>query len=807
MSLKCRVNVPIFLKIDGMEFCSPGALVLMFCSLIQSSLAQSYLPEKNNQRIVVKPSTPLGAYAFSLFDVRLLERSPFKHAQDQDLAYLLALRPDRLLHRFHTNAGLPPKAEVYKGWESQGLSGHTLGHYLSASAMMYASTGEERLKERMNYIVDELEKCQQARRTGYVGAIPNEDSVFWKVQHGIIKSSGFDLNGAWSPWYTVHKVMAGLTDTYVYTGNQKALKVVTGMADWTETILKDLNEEQLENMRRCEYGGMNDVLVHIFELTGNKKYLDLSYKFHDHFVLDELAKKVDPMPGKHANTNIPKVTGCARRYTMVPTERDKTIAGFFWETMVNNHTYVIGGNSNYEYCGDPGKLSDRLSDATSETCNTYNMLKLTRYLFALNPSSQYGDYYERALYNHILASQNPGDGMVAYFVPLRMGAKKSFSTPYETFTCCVGSGMENHAKYTEGIYFEGNDGSLFVNLFIPSELNWKERGLTLKQETNFPEGNRLKYTFVMKQAQLFSFKIRRPKWADGEVAVLVNGKPVKVESDATGFLVITRKWKNKDRIEIALPMEVYSEPMPDNPNRIALLYGPVVLAGQLGSEMPDPIYGTTVLLTDNKNVTDWLQHVPDENLAFQTQSVARPVDVKLIPFYKSNEQYYNVYWDFFTTEEWQARQAEYEAEKKRIADIETRTIDHIRIGEMQPERDHNLTAGERSYVSYAFGRAGREARTGAFFEFDMKVDAASANALLCTYIGDDRNRAFELVVDGEKIATQQLQGSTTGRFFDEVYPIPHELIEGKTTVRIRVQPIENKTAGRVFGCRTIRVQK
>ncbi|MFZ5999428.1 MAG: beta-L-arabinofuranosidase domain-containing protein, partial [Bacteroidota bacterium] len=258
--------------------------------------------------------------------MRLLGESPFKNAMNKDADYILSLEPDRLLHRFHANAGLPTKGEVYGGWESDGLSGHTLAHYLSAAAMMYAATGDGRFKEKSDYTIAELARCQQARKTGYVGAIPKEDSIFWKLQHGIIKTSGFDMNGGWSPWYTVHKVMAGLTDAYLYTNNQQALQVVIGIADWTENILKDLNDEQLESMRKCEYGGMNDILVHLYELTGNKKYLDLSYKFHDHFVLDELAKKVDPMPGKHSNTNVPKAIGCARRYELTGDEKDYTIA-------------------------------------------------------------------------------------------------------------------------------------------------------------------------------------------------------------------------------------------------------------------------------------------------------------------------------------------------------------------------------------------------------------------------------------------------------------------------------------------------
>ncbi|MCX7638446.1 MAG: glycoside hydrolase family 127 protein [Cyclobacteriaceae bacterium] len=773
-----------------------------FCFALAT--AQSYAPVKQAYGVAVSPKVPLKAYAVPLSQVKLLPGSIFHHARLLDSAYLLSLEPDRLLHRFHLHAGLPVKGEIYRGWESDGLSGHTLGHYLSACAMMYASTGADAFKQRTDYIVSELDRCQQARRTGYVGAIPNEDSIFYKVKRGIIKTAGFDLNGGWSPWYTVHKVMAGLADVYVHTGNPQALKVLKGMADWTADIVGGLTPDQQEAMLQCEYGGMNDVLVHLYELTGEKKYLDLSYRFHDRFVLDELAKQRDVMPGKHANTNIPKVTGCVRRYLHTESEADKTIGNFFWNTMVNQHTYVIGGNSNYEYCGDPGKLNDRLSDNTCETCNTYNMLKLTRMLFLLQPSARLGDYYERALYNHILASQHPQSGMMCYFVPLRMGARKTFSSPFNTFTCCVGSGMENHVKYNEGIYYEGEDGSLWVNLFIASELNLKNRELIIRQETRFPENSKVDFVFSVKKPTSLELKIRKPKWVVGEVTMEINGKKLPVTTTADGFLVISRKWKTGDRLTLNLPMNLYTESIPDNPNRIAILYGPIVLAGVLGKEMPDPVYGTTVLLTDNRNVQSWLKPIADQPLAFQTQQVARPQDVKLVPFYKVFEDYYNVYWDFFTPADWAKRQQAYEAEKKRQQEIENRTVDWIRLGEMQPERDHNLRASERSYVSQALGRSGREVRLGGYFEFDMKTDPSGPNTLMCTYIGDDRNRAFDFLVDGVKIATQELTGGESQRFFDVEYKIPLELTRGKQKVTVRVQAHTGKTAGRVFGCRVLK---
>jgi DUF1680 family protein len=768
-------------------------------------IAQSYLPEKSNSKFKVLPVIKPQAYAFNLKDVRLIDSSPFKHAMEIDGGYMLSLSADRLLNRFYKNSGLQPKDSAYGGWESEGLSGHTLGHYLSACSMMYASTGDERFRQRVDYIVAKLAKCQAARKTGYVGAIPNEDSIFYKVQRGEIKSGGFDLNGGWSPWYTVHKVMAGLEDAYLYCDNDKALNIVTKMSDWTATIVDPLTDDQRQKMLKCEFGGMNDVLANIYAITGDKKYLDLSYKFYDDFLMQPLAEgKPDPLAGRHSNTNIPKAIGSARQYELTSNKSDETIAGSAWNILVNEHTYVNGGNGNYEYLGQPGKLNDALSDNTTESCCTYNMLKLTGHLFTWQPNARLMDYYERALYNDILASQNPNDAMMLYFEPLRMGGKKDFSDSTNTFTCCVGSGMENHSKYTEDIYFEGADGSLYINLFIPSTLNWKDKNVVITQHTNYPESGATSIIISTKRSIAFPVKIRQPWWAKNNGLIKINGNAFKAEKDANGFLVINKKWNDNDKIEIAFDMSLYTESMPDNKNRVALLYGPLVLAGNLGDTMPDPVYGTPVLLTDDRDVNDWV--VKDDNapLTFHTKNTGKPFDVTLSPFYKNIDNHYSVYWDYFTNADWSARQAEYEAEKKHQQQIEAQTIDNFRIGEMQPERDHNLKSSEQSYVDEAYGRTGREVRKDGFFSFDMKVDGDKPTALLFTYIGDDNNRSFDILIDDVKIASVELTGKAAGKFYDEEYVIPGNLLKDKSTINVKVQSTNGKTAGRVFGVRTIR---
>jgi hypothetical protein len=538
------------------------------------------------------------------------------------------------------------------------------------------------------------------------------------------------------------------------------------------------------------------VLVNTYAITGEKRYLDLSYKFHDRRILDSLSRGLDDLQGKHSNTQIPKIIGCARRYELTGDEKDKTIAEFFWRTVVKDHSYATGGNSNYEYLGAPDKLNNYLSDNTTETCNTYNMLKLTRHLFALHPSAALMDYYEKALYNHILASQNHEDGMMCYFVPLRMGTKKEYSDPFHTFTCCVGSGMENHVKYGESIYYRGKDGSLYVNLFIPSRLNWKERGVTIGQETKLPASDSVVLTVGVVKPVAFALRIRQPFWTS-DPRVLVNGRMMKAVAGEDGYIMLTRTWKNNDRVVVHLPESFRAEPMPDNADRIALFYGPVLLAGLFGNVEPDPMKGVPVLVTSQKDPNKWIER---DGLVFHTRHVGQPADVELIPFNRTGNEYYSVYWDRFTPEGWAMRQDEYREEKKQQQEMEDRTIDRVRLGEMQPERDHSFT-GEELETGEEHGQKWRSAERGGNFSFMMKVDSSASNTLICSYWGaDHRGRLFHIQIDGQTIATQNLDGFKESRFYEVKYAVPQGLVKGKTSVNVRfVAKSRNNSVGPVYG--------
>ncbi len=749
----------------------------------------------------ITPVIPMPARPFDPRDIRLLE-GPFQKAIERDHAYLLRLEPDRLLSWFRKEAGLEPKAPVYGGWEKQGVAGHTLGHYLSACSRMYRDTGDQELLRRVNDIVEELGRCQDANGNGYVGAIPRGKEIFAEISRGEIRSAGFDLNGGWVPWYTMHKVMAGLRDAWLYCDNAQARTILVRVADWADQTTRALTDAQWQKMLACEHGGMNEVLADVYALTGDDKYLALAKKFYHRAILDPLAAQRDELAGKHANTQIPKLIGAARLYELTGDEKFATMSKFFWETVTEHHSYVTGGNSDGEHFGQPDHLNNRLSPNTTETCNTYNMLKLTRRLFMREPEATYADYYERAVWNHILASQNPEDGMVCYFVSLKPGGHKSFLTPFDSFACCTGTGLENHARYGDNIYFHG-DNDLYLNLFIASELNWPEKGLRLRQETDFPKTGRVKLTFACARPQTLALKIRHPFWASG-MQVLVNGAAIENTGRPQSYLTVEREWKDGDEVELDLPLGLRTEAMPDNPNRIAIFYGPILLAGDLGPRGGEP--RVPVLVTDGRPVNDWVRPVAGQSLVFRTQDVGRPEDVELRPFYQFYKRDYSVYWDVFTQPAWEAREAAYRAEQERRKELEARTVDDLAMGEMQPERDHHLL-GERTGAGDFNGRKWRHATDGGWFSFEMKVAADAPQDLVVTYWGSDTgNREFDVLVDGEKIATQKLSMNKPGEFFDQVYPLPAALVKGKDQVTVRFQAHPGAWAGGVFGVRLVKRQ-
>jgi uncharacterized protein len=763
----------------------------------------------------VSPAVALQVLPFAPKDVRLLD-GPFKRAMDRDAAYLLSLEPDRLLSGFREEAGLTPKAGKYGGWEAQGVAGHTLGHYLSACSRMYQDTGDKRFLDRVNYVVAELARCQQANGDGYVAAIPNGKKIFGEIARGEIRSQDFDLNGGWVPWYTLHKEFAGLIDAGRFCDSTAALAVATNLANWAQATTKNLTAAQWQKMLVCEQGGMNESLAELYALTGNTNYLVLAEKFYHQAVMDPLARGDDILDGLHSNMQIPKTIGAARLYELTGQQRYEDIAKFFWNRVALHRSYAIGGNGDAEHFFPTNDFARHVDAATCETCCTYNMLKLSRHLFEWSPDAGIMDFYERALYNDILASQDPETGMFVYLMSLEPGGFKTYSTPHDSFWCCVGSGMENHARYADAIYLH-NDHSLYVNLFIPSQLTWPEKGLVLRQDTKFPESDSTRLTFQCALPVKLALAIRWPSWAQPPLTVSVNGRKQKVSGQPGSYFTLDREWHDGDQVEVRLPMNLRMEPLPGATNLVAVLYGPIVLAGELGTNgMPPSVYAK-----DQTQFLHWpapsapvlvsapgslCQHIvaTGRPLTFRTRGVGRPEDVTLVPLYQIHAQRYSVYWNVLTEPEWKAHEEARKADIQRQQDLKARTVDELQPGDKQSELDHRVQ-GEKSDPVEALGRSLRHAYDGGWFAYDLAVPANAPADLIVTYWGGETGqRTFDILVNDRRIATQSLHQDEPGHFWDKGYPLPDELTKGTNQVTVKFKAHPGNYAGGVFGLRVVR---
>jgi DUF1680 family protein len=609
-------------------------------------------------------AVPAAARPLPLSAVRLTG-GPLKHAQDLDAEYLLKLEPDRMMAYFRTRSGLQPRAQGYGGWDGDGrnLTGHIAGHYLSAVSLMYAATGDPRFKERADTIVREMKEVQEKNGDGYLGALAGGKERFAEVAQGNIRSGSFDLNGLWSPWYVEHKIFAGLRDAYRYTGSRTALEVEGKFADWTEGILSKLDDTQDQRMLNTEFGGMSEVLADLYADTGDRRWLNLSDRFEHRAVLDPLARQEDRLGGLHGNAQIPKLIGSLARYLYTGNAADGAAARFFWDVVVFHHSFATGGHGKDEYFGPPDKLSDRVDGRTDESCNVYNMLKLTRTLFTIHPEIKYAEFQERALFNHVLGSLDPEDGRMCYMVPVGRGVQHEYQDMLRSFTCCVGTGMENHALHGAGIYYEAGD-RLWVNMYVPSTAEWKAAGGRLAMDTRFPEGESAALQLTLKSPRRFTLALRRPSWAGAGFTLKVNGKAVQSLPGPGSYVVLKRTWKSGDTVTLTLPKTLRAEPLPDNPRRVALMWGPLVLAGDLGPERPrrggrpGQAEAAPVFVAAERPVADWLKPVADQPGSFRSDGVGRDRDVDFVPFYRLHRRTYAVYWDLSTPQEWDKKAAE-----------------------------------------------------------------------------------------------------------------------------------------------------
>ena len=717
-----------------------------------------------------------------------LKPSIYSRAVEANRRYLLSLDPGRLLHNFHASAGLPSQGEVYGGWEARGIAGHTLGHYLSACSLLHAQTGDPAVRERVVAIVRELARIQAAQGDGYIGGTTVERDgqvvdgkiVFEELRRGDIRTGGFDINGGWVPLYTWHKVHQGLIDAHRLAEAPEALPVMLGMAGYLATILEGLNDDQMQRLLVAEYGGLNESYAETHAITGDRRWLELAKRIHDRRVLNPLAEGRNTLPGLHANTQIPKIIGLARLHELTGDPVSALAARFFYKTVTEEHSYVIGGNSDREHFGPPGVISPFITERTCEACNSYNMMRLTRHLYGWKPDGALFDFYERVHLNHIMAHQHPETGMFVYFTPLNSGAKRVYSTPENSFWCCVGSGMESHAKHGESIWWAGDD-TLFVNLFIPSTLDWRERGLKLEMDTEYPFEERVRLRIDRTGNGPLALALRTPGWCAAP-SVRVNGRVVEAER-RDGYAVIWREWQAGDEVTLDLPMSVRVEATPDDPRMVAFLSGPLVLAADLGPA--DLVFEGQAPALIAAAVDGALRPLDGAHRFAIPQ--ATPAALIMSPFFNQYDRRTAVYFPLFTTDQWAAEAAGFSAARRDKVELEARTVDLIHLGEMQPERDHEFRSNHSDLIAFA-GRSGRQAwwGVGNYIEFDMAVRPGPLT-LRALYWGEEINKHFDIKVEGERIAVERRGTPAERRFVPVDYAIPEHLIRDRDKIAVRFE--------------------
>jgi DUF1680 family protein len=740
------------------------------------------------------------AHPVPLETVRL-RPSLFLRAVETNRRFLLSLEPNRLLHNFQAGAGIEPPAPAYGGWEGRGIAGHTLGHYLSACSLMHAQTGDREVRGRVEAIVAELAHCQARHGDGYVGGTTVERDgrtvdgkiVFEEIRRGEIRAGPFDVNGGWVPLYAWHKVHAGLIDAVRSARVEAAMPVMLAMADYLATILEGLDEAQMQRLLVAEHGGLNESYAETYALTGDARWLRLAGRIRDRRVLDPLTDQRDILPGLHANTQIPKLIGLARLYELTGDERHKVAARFFADTVAARHSYVIGGNSEREHFGPPASLSQRITDRTCEHCNSYNMLKLVRHLYGWEPDAALFDFYERVHFNHILAAQEPETGRFAYFMPLGPGARRIW-TGEDSLWCCVGSGMESHAKHGDSIYWH-EDETLFVNLFIPSSAGWD--GLNLDLDTGFPLDELVRLTVTGAPPEERAIALRLPGWCAAPT-VRLNDAPVQFERGA-GYAVLRRAFQPGDRIELNLPMALRAEPTPDDPTVTAWLHGPLVLAADLGpasapfETLPPTRVGAAP--------------PPPEPLGPGPlyRLDARPAAVTLHPFAGLTDRRTAVYFPTVGEARWSAMHAAFAAEGAARARLDARTADRILLGEPESEAAHAFASNQSDLLSWC-GRSGRQAwwGEGHFLEFDLAVRPGRM-AVRALYWGEEIDKNFTIHVDGAPVATERRPGPAAARWVETEYPLSQESTRGKARIRVRIETRGSDAP--VYEVRTVQIPR
>lgn len=755
--------------------------------------------------------------------IRLDKDSLLGISQEVGKQYLLELDVDRLLAPIYEGASKNPIKPSYGGWESLEIKGHSIGHYLSALACMYEATGDVLLKERMDYIIETFKVLQ--REDGYLGGFLS--TPFDQAFTGEFDVDNFSLSHYWVPWYSIHKIYAGLMDAYLIGKNQEALTVLIKLSDWAYEGSELMSNDQFQRMLICEYGGMNEVMAQLYEVTHEMKYLELAKRFTQHLIIDPLAAGVDDLQGRHANTQIPKVLGAAKLYEVTKDPYYYKAVKFFFETVVTHRSYVIGGNSSGEHFGPSD--TEPLSREAAETCNTYNMIKLAQYLFKWTKDSKYIDFIERATYNHILASQDPHSGCKIYFTSNYPGHFKVYGTKEDSFWCCTGTGMENPGRYTHHIFFN-DDQDFYVNLFMASSFLKEEEHLKIAIQTDFPYSNQVKLIFEEANHRFLNLKIRIPYWLSDSMEIVYKGEKLMVNQE--GYFTLSDYFNTDDEVEIILPMGLHEYVSMDDAHKIALMYGPLVLGATLGCDhfpksdivanhlslMTAKAIKVPKLVTSKQDLNEWIELHNAKELIFKTAPIAQPGDVSFIlkPFYDIHHERYTLYFAKYTPEEFLNLEDEALTRDEFWFD---RTVDLVKTGEQQSEMEHQfMSIGSNAGYLADVNMWWRDARgIDGMFSYEMEVDVNKEMELLVSYYGlngenlEPVKRRFDIMVNDTIIKTEKLMATKKAEIVDVTYSIASNLladlksdINGKSKVCVRFKNVlEESVVGGILEVRTL----
>ena len=762
---------------------------------------------------------------FPLSQITLLE-GPLKHARDLNIETLLKYDCDRLIAPYRKEAGLTPKAKCYPNWD--GLDGHVGGHYLTAMAIN-AATGNEECRKRMEYIINEIAECAEANYknhpkwgVGYMGGMPNSQNIWSGFKNGDFRV----YSGSWAPFYNLHKMYAGLRDAWLYCGNEQAKTLFLQFCNWAIDITSGLSDEQMERMLGNEHGGMNEVLADAYAITREQKYLDCAKRFSHKRLFTPMSQRQDCLDNMHANTQVPKVIGFERISELSGNEDYHMASSFFWDIVTGERSLAFGGNSRREHFPAKDACMDFINDIDGpESCNTNNILKLTEDLHRRNPEARYADYYELATFNHILSTQHPEHGGYVYFTPARPRHYRNYSAPNEAMWCCVGTGIENHGKYGQFIYTHVGD-ALFVNLYAASQLDWKERGITLRQETAFPYSENSTIT-IAEGKGTFNLMVRYPGWVHpGEFKVSVNGKPVDIITGPSSYVSIHRKWKKGDAVNIHFPMHSSLRYLPNEPQYVALMHGPILLGMKTGTESmasliaddsrfgqyaggpKQPIDKAPILINnDIASIPSQLTPVSGKPLHFTLSTrMENKIEGELQPFFEIHDSRYMMYWLALTESSYKQYIDNIAKQEQERQALEASTVDKVQPGEQQPETDHQMETDE-SYTGNTNNVFYRDARNGHYFSYLMQTDGLTNLKLRLKYwgVGEWKSHEFDIYIDDVLLRSINNTGKyRISEFKAETYNIPDTLLQDKKQIRVKFVAKPNKQIGEIYEVRLIK---